>query len=209
MGSFLGHLVPGTFFIVFGAWFTYRVFLRYFTCQRAVGTLGETCRSRYRNTSSFRCPCWPTLPLEGLLKIVAAVVGMTGEFVTAFDDGRFTHIGNAQHMTMFFFFGLNGAVDVLTHYRAPLLPDLDFVSAILAFSMEALLFFYHLHGRSHMDVQVHMLLFYVVVACAVSTTLEMCHKNHVLPAVCRAYFTLLQVRLPDPVACSLILFYAS
>ncbi|XP_070000043.1 transmembrane protein 45B [Penaeus vannamei] len=193
MGSFVGHAVPGTFFFFFGMWFTYRMFQRYFLCQvAAAGSGGEKCRSRYRNVSSFACPGCPSLPLEGVLKIVAVVVGMTGEFATAFDAGKFTHIGNAQHMTMFFFFGLNGVMDVLTHYRIPVPPDMDYVSAVLAFSMEALLFYYHLHGRSHMDVQVHMLLFYVVLACAVSTALEMCYKNNVLPALCRSYFTLLQ-----------------
>ncbi|KAG7159644.1 Transmembrane protein 45B-like [Homarus americanus] len=90
-----------------------------------------------------------------------------------------SHLGNAQHMTMFFFFGLNGAVDMITHYRVPLPPDMDFVSSILALGMEALIFFYHLHGRNPMDIQVHMLLVYVVVASAVSVTMEMCYKtNH-------------------------------
>ncbi|XP_053641771.1 transmembrane protein 45B [Cherax quadricarinatus] len=192
MGTLVGHLVPGTFFVLFGVWFTYRVFLRFFMCQRAGAVLGSKGRVLYRNTVTFRCGCSPQLPLEGILKIAAAAVGMTGECATAFEGGKFKAIGNAQHMTMFFFFGLSGAVDVLTHYRVPLPPDMDFVAAILAFSMEALLFYYHLHGRSPMDVQVHMLLFYVVVGCAVASTLEMCYKNNVLPALCRSYFTLLQ-----------------
>ncbi|XP_045604475.1 transmembrane protein 45B [Procambarus clarkii] len=192
MGTLVGHLVPGTFFMLFGAWFTYRVYLRYFTCLRAEAVLGDKHRARYRNTASFRCGCCPHLPLEGILKIAAAAVGMTGEFATAFEEGQFKAIGNAQHMSMFFFFGLNGVLDVLTHYRMPLPPDMDFVSAALALSMEALLFYYHLHGRSPMDVQVHMLLFYVVVAGAVAVVLEMCQRTNVLPALGRAYFTLLQ-----------------
>ncbi|XP_050714101.1 transmembrane protein 45B-like [Eriocheir sinensis] len=192
MGSFLGHIVPGTFFAMFGAWYVYQVFLRYFMCQRAATALGERGRTLYRNTSSFVCCCCPSIPLEGLLKIVASVVGMIGELATGFDENNNLHLGNAQHTTMFFFFGLHGAAEVLLHYRIAAPPDLDFLSGALAFGMEALLFFYHLHGRSNMDVQVHMLLFFVVVACAVSVVLEMCYKNSVVPALCRAYFILLQ-----------------
>ncbi|XP_064119103.1 transmembrane protein 45B-like [Macrobrachium nipponense] len=194
MGSFIGHVVPGTFFALFGMWFTYQTFMRYFMCQRvaASSTMSEKYRMRYRNTSSFKCPCCASLPLEGVLKVVATVVGMAGEFATGFEGGKFTHIGNAQHMTMFFFFGLNGVVDIIQHYRVPIPPDMDFISGVLAFSMEALLFYYHLHGRTPMDIQVHMLLFYVVVSCAVCVALEMCYKGNVLPALGKAYFVLLQ-----------------
>ena len=79
MGSFIGHVVPGSFFGLFGAWYVYQVFLKYFMCQRAAASLGEKGRSFYQNTSSFVCSCCPTMPLEGFLKIAAAVLGMIGE----------------------------------------------------------------------------------------------------------------------------------
>ncbi|XP_045124180.1 transmembrane protein 45B-like isoform X1 [Portunus trituberculatus] len=192
MGSFIGHVVPGSFFGLFGAWYVYQVFLKYFMCQRAAVALGEKGRSFYQNTSSFVCSCCPTMPLEGFLKIAASVLGMIGEVATGFDETNTMHLGNAQHTTMFFFFGLHGAAEVMLHYRLAAPPDLDFLSGALAFGMEALLFFYHLHGRTAMDVQVHTLLFFVVVACAVSVVLEMCYKDNVVPALCRAYFILLQ-----------------
>ncbi|CAL4082409.1 unnamed protein product, partial [Meganyctiphanes norvegica] len=193
MGSFAGHVVPGTFFSLFAFWWTWKVFHRFFLCQRsaAVGEKGH--RNRYLNTASFTCSaCQGRLPIEGILKIVAVILGMIGEFATGFEDGKFTHINNAQHMTMFFFFGMNGVMDLLNFYRVPLPPDLDYVSAVLGFCMEGLLFYYHLHGRAPMDVQVHMLLFYVVACCAISTALEMKYKHNVLPALGRIYFTLLQ-----------------
>ncbi|XP_076059222.1 transmembrane protein 45B-like [Oratosquilla oratoria] len=193
MGSFLGHVVPGLFFTLFSLWSTCQVFKRYFVCQKAAATTGDgKGRSKYRNTATHTSTCVPNVPAEGLLKVVATVIGMTGEFVTAFENGKFAHINNAQHMTMFFFFGLNGVCDILMHYRIPVPPNLDYISAVMAFAVEGLLFYYHLHGRSTMDVQVHMFLFYVVVACALSTTLEMLYRKNVLPALCRSYFTLLQ-----------------
>jgi len=57
-------------------------------------------------------------------------------------------------MTMFFFFGLNGAVDLCQYKKWDLPPKLDYVSAVLAFSVEAFLFYNHLHGRPPMDVMV-------------------------------------------------------
>ena len=59
-------------------------------------------------------------------------------------------------MTMFFFFGLNGVFDVMTQCKVPVPHDLDYLSGILAMAMEGLIFSYHLHGRSHMDVQVSL-----------------------------------------------------
>ncbi|CAG7718570.1 unnamed protein product [Allacma fusca] len=115
-----------------------------------------------------------------------------GEFITGFKDGHWTHMANAQHITMFFFFGLNGVVDLLQYKKWDLPPKLDYVSAALAFAIEGFLFYFHLHGRSHMDVQVHMFLFQTVVACVVSTLLEMQHSHNVILALCRTFFTLLQ-----------------
>lgn len=40
--------------------------------------------------------------------------------------------------------------------------------------------------------QVHMFLFYVTMACVVSTLMEMFQPTNVMPALCRIYFTLLQ-----------------
>ena len=38
--------------------------------------------------------------------------------------------------------------------RYPLPKDLEYAMLSLSFMMEGLLFYYHLHGRPHMDIQV-------------------------------------------------------
>lgn len=188
----MGHVVPGAFFGLFALRWTFCVLQRYHAGRRAAGTHGGGNHTPYLSTLTFPCRCLPHLPLEGCLKVTAVAVGMTAEFITAFKNGRFTHLGNAQHMTMFFFFGLNGIVDILLHYRAPLPPAADYLSGTLAFCMEGLLFLYHLHGRTPMDVQVHMLLEYVIAGNIIAAVLEMCYRRNVLPALMRCYFTLLQ-----------------
>lgn len=205
MGSFMGHILPGSFFFGFGLWWVYNIFFRYFLCLRGggsggggvggvggVGGGGKNWRRRYRSTPTFSSPCCSNVPLEAFFKIAVTAIGITGEFATAFKNGKFTHLNNAQHMTMYFFFGLNGVMDLALHYRLPLPPDVDYASAALAFLAEGVLFYYHLHGRTHMDIQVHMFLFYLIMCCAVSTIAELCRKSSVLPALCRAFFTLYQ-----------------
>lgn len=181
----MGHVVPGTFFTLFSLWWLYNVLYKYFYARRFRPL-------SYKNTSCFPCACGRNFPLESCLKVIAVVIGMIGEFATGFEDGHFTHIGNAQHMTMFFFFGINGLVDICYYKKWPLPPQLDYATAALAFSVEGFLFFNHLHGRPHMDIQVHMFLFYVITACVIFTVLEMSYPKNVLAALGRIFFTLLQ-----------------
>ncbi|XP_045106344.1 transmembrane protein 45B-like [Portunus trituberculatus] len=192
MGTFMGHVLPGSFFASFGCWWTYNVFLRFHACRRATAQGGAGSRSPYINTCTFPCRCLPRLPVEACMKVSVVVIGMIGEFVTAYKGGHFTHLGNAQHMTMYFFFGLNGVMDILTHYRLPLPHASDYVSGALAFCMEGVLFLYHLHGRTPMNVQLHMFLVYVVAGNIVAILLEMYYRGSVMPALLRCYFTLLQ-----------------
>jgi len=184
----MGHILPGSFFICFSLWWAFKVLDRYFLSRTKMG-------APYRNTVWFPCACAPGIPLESFLKIFFVAVGATGEFVTAFTDGRFANLGNAQHMTMFLFFGLGAVIEVALfyHHRFPfVLPDLDYVCSILAFIVEGLLFCFHLHGRGMLDVRVHVLLVLVIAGCVLSSCAEMKYKRSVLPALARSYFTLIQ-----------------
>jgi hypothetical protein len=63
------------------------------------------------------CSCAP-FPLESVLKVILIGIGLACEVITALDNnGRFVNIGNAQHITMFFFFGTTAVIEVLHHYR--------------------------------------------------------------------------------------------
>jgi hypothetical protein len=111
MGSFLGHIVPGTFFLLFSIWWTFSIFRRYFEVHfQNKFQSGEKQRkggrsklAEYRNVSSF---LWRRKvgddefgwPLESWLKLVAVSVGMIGEFVTGFDpNGKFVmHNGQVR-----------------------------------------------------------------------------------------------------------------
>ncbi|XP_066990085.1 transmembrane protein 45B-like [Macrobrachium rosenbergii] len=199
MGTFMGHLLPGSFFILYASWQMFSIFTKYFLSQRALATMrdengsGGSPSTPYRSTCAHVFPCCPRIPMEGIAKILLTTIGFLGELITAFKDGVFVHYGNAQHMTMYFAFGLSGVFDIIAS-RGPrtALPNLDYVALAMAFSMEALLFGYHLHGRTPLDVQVHILMLYTIMLCAVATIIEMVYRRSVLPALMRTYFAMLQ-----------------
>lgn len=187
MGTFGGHALPGSFFVVFALWWTVQTFRRYFRSQRPGNPA-------YRSTVTFvpdflSCT---NLQLEGILKVCFTALGLILEVITAFKDGHFTHIGNGQHATMFFFFGLSGIVDILLYHKAPLPEDTDYAASCLSFVVEDLLFMFHLHGRSELDVLLHTLLLYVVHACVLVVLVEMRYRNSPLVTLSRSFLVLLQ-----------------
>lgn len=189
MGTFGGHALPGTFFIVFAVWWTVQTYRRYFRSLRKGG-------QPYRSSVAFPFDClcgrvraWPW---EGILKIFFTTIGFAGEIITAFKDGRFTHLGNGQHATMFFIFGLSGLVDILVHFRFPLPKDVDYVISTLAFAVEDVLFMFHTHGRTPLDVLIHTLLVYVIHANVLVCLVELKYRDNVTVTLARSYVVFLQ-----------------
>ena len=188
MGNFGGHALPGSFFIAFALWWTVQMFNRYFiSLQR---------NTRFKSTVTYPCSClcgklkeWP---IESLVKIFFVTIGFTLEIITGTSDGKFTALGNGQHATMFFFFGLSGVLDLLLYFKAPLPKDVDYVINLLAVGVEGLLFHFHLHGRDDLDVLLHTLLIYVITLNLVAICVEMRYRNNLLAALSRSYFFFLQ-----------------
>lgn len=81
MGTLLGHLLPGSFFIAFALWWSFITHLRYIRSTRG---RSKTCK--YRATTAMPCICCPfglkNLPIEPLIKIFFMVLGILGEVVT-------------------------------------------------------------------------------------------------------------------------------
>lgn len=191
MPLFIGHSIPGVLLCVLGTWWMYNMWLKYFMCQRGSKSAVNG-RLRYTNTGIFPCSCCPRIPFEGIFKAVVTPFGMLAEYLTGFENGEFKHYNNLQHLTIYFFFGLSGVVDIMTFYKLPLPQGSDYMAGMLAFGVEGLLFAYHLHGRTPMDVQMHMFLLYVVVGCLVALSIETVRRHSVLAGLGRSYFALLQ-----------------
>lgn len=165
------------------------MFHRYYTA-RHFGT-------KFRSSAIFNCPClcgrFKDWPIEAFFKLFCISIGFFLEIYTGFSqDWRFVNIGNGQHATMFFFFGMTGVIDLLLHYKWPLPPNMDYVMMLLAVLCEFILFKFHLHGREDLDVLLHTLLLYAIAAGMICIVLEMRYKDNILCALSRAYCTVLQ-----------------
>jgi len=93
---------------------------------------------------------------------------------------------------VFLLAGLSGLVDILVHHGAPLPQDIEYLVGCMAFIVEAVLFKFHLHGRTEMDVLVHTLLVYVIYANIILVALEIRYRHSIAVALSRAYSVLLQ-----------------
>ena len=189
MGNFGGHALPGSFFVVYALWWTLRIFMRYYK-SLAKGN------KQFHNTVTYSCPCncgrFSGWEWEGFVKIFFTSVGFTLEIITAHKDGHFVYLGNGQHATIFFFFGLSGVVDLLVHHRMPLPKGIEYIAMTLAFVIEGLLFKFHLHGRTPLDVLLHTLLLYTIAGCIASCLAEMRWRRSVIAPLARTYFLFLQ-----------------
>lgn len=83
-------------------------------------------------------------------------------------------------------------VDILVHHRAPLPEGIEYLAGCLAFVVEAVLFKFHLHGRTELDILLHTLLLYVVYANVIVVALEMRYRHSISVALARAFTVFLQ-----------------
>lgn len=100
--------------------------------------------------------------------------------------------GNLQHITMYFSFSFGAFIEILLHNGANLPKDLDCICGILAFTIEAFLFAFHLHGKEVVEVYVHVLLVYAIVGCIICAILETYNRKQILFTYGRILFTFLQ-----------------
>lgn len=190
-GAFLGHAVPGSFFIIWGSWWL-------FSCMRE--HILATPAKPYQSKAWFELPQLPGVPLEPYLKIFFTFVGIFGElwvgqksFTYMYDaDGTFNdnHINNWQHAAMYFGYMVAGIVDVAGHFTE-LPADSSQAALAVAFIVEGLLLGFHLKG-SPLEIMVHKILVITIAASAVVMLAEIRYKDNVLLTAARAMLVGLQ-----------------
>ena len=109
--------------------------------------------------------------------------------MTGFDN-NWTYdniMNNIQHILMFTFYLMNSISDFAVFYKVRHLPpNIDYLFAIMAIFNEGFLFANHLHGRSILDIKLHMCLVVSIGACFVATVIELVmDKSDVRPAIFR------------------------
>jgi hypothetical protein len=195
-GAFLGHIVPGTFFIIWGTWWliaTFHYYLRAAAARRQF-----TCRSWY---PVFFGPEWlRSVPLEPLVKITLPFFGVLGELWLGHEswrtlhapDGKFVtdNINDWQHSTMYSTFMTSGAVDLIGHFLdAP--PGTERAFLGLAYLSQFLLLVFHLKGPP-IEIMVHLILALQVGSTVVAICVEAASPRSIVVATLRPVLTLLQ-----------------
>ncbi|XP_067946142.1 transmembrane protein 45B-like [Watersipora subatra] len=186
MGTLMGHVLPGSFFIAFSVWWLIRGLYNYYSNPGQYvsrTTLACCCRSR----------CFQRIPFDLWIFIILAAIGGILEIVTSFVSTGIFVMSNKQHLTMYTAFVLAAFVAVLVHHEVKFVSKgAEYMAFILALTVELVLFAFHLHGREVIDVHVHMLLVYTVAGCIVTTALEYAYPHSINAYIARHYTLLVQ-----------------
>ncbi|XP_010538392.1 PREDICTED: transmembrane protein 45A [Tarenaya hassleriana] len=169
MGSFKGHALPGTLFLVVGVWHIWSSVVRYIS-----------------NPSSFRVRVWNPVPgFNGKLKYLELYVVAIGAFIDMciellysthlkfFVNGVLnpSHMNDFEHsgmLLMFFIFGVVSLVSEKTRLL-PLKQEALCLIAATAFTAEYILFFFHSTSHKGLEGYYHLLLVLLIGLCVISS----------------------------------------
>ncbi|XP_067326867.1 transmembrane protein 45B-like [Anolis sagrei] len=188
MASFQGHALPGTFFLLFGLWWTVKCVLKHY--------------SRKLNKNNHLHRSFDKLEfIEGILKVASGIIGILAEqfvsdgphlYLYTREPWSWVHLMNWQHCTMYLFFGLSGAVDVLTYCPVRLPLGFDRLMLAIAFFVEGFLFYFHVHKRPMLDQLTHSLLLPAIFGGCATTVLEIFLQDNFILELFRASLAILQ-----------------
>ncbi|XP_018591839.2 transmembrane protein 45B [Scleropages formosus] len=190
MANFKGHALPGSFFLLFGLWWSVKHPLQHCWKKRQPGPRPKL--PSFFNRMDF---------VEGVLKVFFAFVGIMAEqFVP---DGPHAHLYstkeqawvklmNWQHSTMYLFYGISGIADILSMSSLPVPQGIDRLGLSLALFVEGFLFYFHVHNRPSLDKHIHSLLLVAVFAGSASTFLEVFKRDHPVLELFRSSVAILQ-----------------
>ena len=179
MGTLIGHAFPGLIFYFSAMWHVFNIF-------RTLVSGGE-----FRHQFWYNAPCCTTAkPIEPFIKIFLCTCGIIIEMGHSARwsihdaEGNFINMNDFQHATMYTAFLLAAAIDIILS-RGSKLSGLDGLAYCIAFAAEGLMFYFHLHERSKVDTQLHILLVLSCFLSAVTTALARWKStNPVLSLTC-------------------------
>ncbi|NWV84464.1 TM45B protein, partial [Dasyornis broadbenti] len=188
MANFKGHALPGSFFLLFGLWWSVKYPLQYL--------------SQKINKKSHGTHCFQRVDaIEGGIKIIFSLIGMLAEqfvpdgphlYLYSGENRDWVKLMNWQHSTMYLFYGLSGAVDVLTCISQVVPRGLDRLMLAVAVFVEGCLFYYHVLHRPMLDQHIHSLLLITIFAGAGSIMLEVFLRDNIVLEMFRASITIVQ-----------------
>uniref|UniRef100_A0A672V856 Transmembrane protein 45B n=1 Tax=Strigops habroptila TaxID=2489341 RepID=A0A672V856_STRHB len=188
MADFLGSALRGTFFVLFGLWWSVRYPLRYL---RRKGNAESQPSYGAQRVEAF----------EGAVKAFFALAGILVEqFVPAGphlqlyspEAHGWTDLTRWHYTTIYLFFLLSGIVDVVSHSPLKLPLGLDRLTLSVALLIEGLLFCFCDYSDAALDHHLHSLLAMAIFAGALCALLEVFLRDHIILEIFRTSSFLLQ-----------------
>ncbi|NXS91456.1 TM45B protein, partial [Jacana jacana] len=184
--NFLGSALRGTFFFIFGLWWSVRYPLKYLR--------------RKANAESHNYGVQGAEVFEGAVKAFFALAGILVEqFIPAGPHLQlynpkthsWTDLTHWHYTTMYLFFVLSGIVDAC-HASLKLPLGLDRLSLSVALFVEGLLFCFHDYNDGTLDHHLHSLLAMAIFVGALCALLEVFLRDHIILETIRTSSFLLQ-----------------
>ncbi|CAF1262927.1 unnamed protein product [Rotaria sordida] len=200
MGSWIGHIAPGIFFILFAFWWHINNCVRYLR-SLASETIGEEKQKqvKFRGSTTYPFNCLPSktlrhLPLESIIKILITTIHFSIEIHNGYNKEPTPHIReeNAHHTAMLFGFFLGAWVEILVHYKILVLKRITQAMGFLAFAIEGLMMVFHLHARSMIDAHIHQLVGLTIVCSMIGALCETFDPDNFWFIIARSFFALTQ-----------------
>uniref|UniRef100_T1JB65 Transmembrane protein 45B n=1 Tax=Strigamia maritima TaxID=126957 RepID=T1JB65_STRMM len=183
MGTFAGHIIPGAFISCLSMWWTYSSYKIYYKSLYN--------GKEYRSSVCFPLDKYPNLPLESIVKLITFLMVMVGD--ATYNGITHINIKNEYHMSIYFFFVIQSAVEIFQFYKFHFVPpNAEYFTSVLGFLMQAFLFSFHTHGRSELDVLLHTLVVLTAVISCFTMTLETFIRDSLVLTLARSHSVLIQ-----------------
>ncbi|XP_007442776.1 transmembrane protein 45B [Python bivittatus] len=188
MANFKGHALPGSFFILFGLWWSVRCSLKYIS-----RSLNKNSRVQW-NFKHLEI-------IEGAVKVGFATVGILAEqfvpdgphlYLYSGQPRSWVKLMNWQHSTMYLFFGISGAADIITYSLTKMPIGLDRFMFAISFFVEGFLFYFHISHRPMLDQHIHSLLLMAIFGSAATCLIQTFMRDNMILDFFIASLALLQ-----------------
>ncbi|NXA51055.1 TM45B protein, partial [Nothocercus julius] len=186
--SFIGNALRGTFFLIFGLWWSVKYPLKYL--RRKANAEDQASYGTQRLEV-----------LEGTVKAFFALAGILAEqfapagphlLLYSPETHSWTDLTPWHYTTMYLFFLLSGVVEVVSHSPLKLPLGLDRLALAVALLIEGLLFCSHEYSEAALDRHLRCLLAIGIFAGALCALLEVFIRDHFVLELFRTSSFLLQ-----------------
>lgn len=127
-------------------------------------------------------------PIESYLLTFICIIAMIGEYLTARINGKFVLYANTQHISMYFFSWIPGLMHCLNHlYKIQFPPGILYETWSLGFFVTSMLFYFHSHGRSHLEIHVHQLVTLAYFSTCAASLIEMMNPRDIMACIFKNY----------------------